>query len=279
MSAIVARRVTLVSEPAHVRQTVRMTMLATIKRDTAYLINIVRAPLLPAVLFLAMYFAYDAAGRETVDGLNVAGFLLVGLIGQLSWSASVWSSGQSLEAERWEGTIASLFLTPASRAGVIAGYGLGGLVTSLPAVVVVAILALVTGATFAVESIAAVVLGVLALVGASMATGYAMATLFMLTRRANLAANVVQQPAMLLCGFFVPRSELPDWLLPISNAIPVSHALDAFRAAMLSGASVGAIARPLALTLIVSLVYVGIGTLGLRRVEYAAKRSGGLELF
>jgi ABC-2 type transport system permease protein len=279
VSAVAVREVAFVSRPIERWRVVRATTGATIKRNSAYLINVIRQPLLPLVMYLTMSVAYSAAGRDTAGGANVQAFLLVGIIGLLSWQVSIWSSGHSLEEERWEGTIASLFLTPASRAGVIAGYGLGGLVMALPSVLVVGILALVTGAEFNVGSLAAAALGALALGMASVATGFAMASLFLLSRRGNLMANVIQQPAMLLCGFFVPRDELPSWLMPLSNAIPVSHALDAFRAAMLDGATVRDLAEPAGLALLVSLVYVGIGTFGLRRLEYAAKRSGQLELF
>lgn len=276
---IAHREAAFVSPVTHAWRTVAATTLMTVKRDSAYLINVVRAPLLPAVLFLAMFFAYDAAGRETAGGANVAGFLLVGIFGLLTWQASIWSSGHSLETERWEGTIASLFHTPASRAGVIAGYGLGGMLFLLPSAAVVGVLALMSGAAFAVTSAGAVGLGIAALLVASVATGFAFASLFLLTRRANLMANVVQHPAMLLCGFFVPRSDLPDWLMPFSNALPVSHALDAFRRATLEGADAGAIASPLAWALAVTLAYAMVGALGLRRIEHASKRSGQLDLY
>ncbi|RIK43427.1 MAG: hypothetical protein DCC58_09620 [Chloroflexi bacterium] len=259
--------------------TVYATMLATLKRKTAYLINVVRAPLLPAVLFVTMYVAYDAAGRTTAGGVDVAGFLLVGIIGLLSWEASVWASGHSLEDERWEGTIASLFLTPASRAGVIAGYGLAGIVLALPSAFVVGLLALATNAQFQVASPGAVALGLLALLFASLATGFALASLFLLTRRANLMANLIQHPAAFLCGFFVPRDDLPSWLQPLSAMLPVSHALDAFRLAMLTGADVATVLKPAGAALAAALAYAVVGTLGLRRIEYAAKRSGQLDLF
>ena len=128
-------------------------------------------------------------------------------------------------------------------------------------------------------SAAAVVLGLLALVLASVMTGFAFASLFMLTRRANLMANVIQHPAMLLCGFFIPRTDLPGWLMPLSNALPVSHALDAFRSATLEGAALGDVVQPAGLALLVGLAYLAIGTYGLRRIEHAAKRSGQLDLF
>ncbi len=278
-SARLSDDVGFVPELLHRWQTIRSTMQATLQRDTAYRINVVRALLLPIVIYLAMYFAYNAAGRTTAGGVNVPGFLLVGVIGMLTWQSSIWASGHSLENERWGGTIASLFLTPASRAGIIAGYGLAGLILLLPAIAVVGLLALVTGAEFDVQAPAAVALGGLALIVASVTTGFAFAGLFLLTRRANLMANVVQHPAMLLCGFFVPRDELPSWLLPFSNALAVSHALDAFRAATLSGASVADVGGSAAAAAGLGLLYVVVGSVALQRIEHATKRNGQLELF
>jgi ABC-type multidrug transport system permease subunit len=118
-----------------------------------------------------------------------------------------------------------------------------------------------------------------ALLAASVGTGLLLAAFFVLSRRANLMANVVQHPISLLAGFIVDRSELPGWLHVVSDCLPVAHALDAFRASTLTGASFSNVAESVALAFGLAVVYALIGAYGTRRVEHAAKRGGQLDLF
>jgi ABC transporter DrrB family efflux protein len=249
------------------------------KGMNAYLIDVIRIPVWPLLLFATTRVTYSIAHRDTVDGVNVSSFLLIGMVGMITWSSTIWSSGSALENERYEGTSAALFLSPVSRIGVIAGYGLGSFLWLLPSFIVVIVLGFATGARLDIGSPVAFAAALLVLFAASLATGFAFASLFILSRRANVMANFLQAPIYLLAGFQVPRSSLPGWLHPLSDAIPASHATDALRASALHGASFGGIVPLLAAACAVSAVYLGIGLLSLRRVEYAARRSGQLDLY
>lgn len=266
-------------ELAHWWKAVVATTATSFKRNNAYVINIIRTPLLPVGLFLPAYLAWQAAGVQTIDGVSVGGFLLAGMFGLVCWSSAVWWTGSAIENERYEGTIGALFLSPASRVAIVLGHGLGGLAFLIPSFAVVALLGALTGAQLNVASPAAVAAAALTLLAASLAMGFLLASFFILTRRANLMANVIQHPLFLLGGFMIPRDELPGWLHAISQAMPIAHATDAFRASMLTSASLGDISAGLLAALGTSAAFMLIGLLGLRRVEHAAKRAGQLDLF
>jgi ABC-2 type transport system permease protein len=256
-----------------------VTAVAFLRRTNAYVIDIIRWPIFPLISFAVWRIGYDIAGRSTVDGASAPAFLLVGMIGQITWTATVWGGGYAVEYEREGGTIGALFLSPASRTAVVTGYGLGSLVWMLPAFVSVTILGVATGARLNIADPLAALAALLALIITSLGAGFLCASLFVLTRRANLVANTVQLPVSLLAGFLVPRTELPSWLMPLSDAVPASHAVDALRASALSAATFGDIVRPLAWALGLSVLYAALGFAGLRRIEHAAKRSGQLELY
>jgi ABC-2 type transport system permease protein len=262
----------------HLCATVLATARAYVKRSKAYVIDIVRTLLFPLLYFMTWRVAYAAAGRGHVDGANAAGFLLVGMFGLITWSSTIWSSGYAIEHERHEGTVGALFLSPASRSAVVVGYGLGSLVWLLPSVLVTIAIGLATGARLHVADLLALAGAAAALVVASLATGFAFAGLFVLSRRGNLLANFLQLPIYLLAGFVVPRSRLPDWLLPLSDAIPASHAMDALRASSLGGATLHGITGQLALAFGTAALYALVGWISLRRVEHVAKRAGQLDL-
>src|SRR3954452_22170602 len=130
----------------HLWSVVMTTARGFVARSNAYWIDVIRWPLFPLVYFATIYLAYTVSGRQTVDGVDVAAFLMVGMFAFITWSGTIWSSGYAVEYERSEGTIAALFLSPASRVAVIAGYGLGGFVWMLPGFVSMALLGLATRA-------------------------------------------------------------------------------------------------------------------------------------
>ncbi|MGH2560212.1 MAG: ABC transporter permease [Thermomicrobiales bacterium] len=255
------------------------TARAVIKRYSAYAVDIIRWPLGTLLFYLTLRMTYQVSGLESVAGANVAGFLLIGMLGMEAWSSTIWSSGYAFEHERHEGTVSALFLSPASRVAVILGYGVGSFVWSLPSLAMVGLLSLITGAHFDVSDPFAVIASMIVIYLGSLCTGFALAGIFVLSRRGNVLANFLQFPIYILAGFVVPRSELPGWLQPISNAIPASHAIDALRASALNGETVGDVAATLAASLAAAAGFAVIGILSLRRVEHAAKRSGSLELY
>ncbi|MFN8536242.1 MAG: ABC transporter permease [Thermomicrobiales bacterium] len=263
----------------HLRAVMTATARGFVSRSNAYLIDVIRWPLFPLVFFAMMRLTYRVSGQQTVDGLDVSAFLMVGMFGFITWSGTIWSSGYAIEYERSEGTAAALFLSPASRVAVIAGYGLGGFVWMLPSFVTMGILGVVSGARLNVADPLAAIGAILALLTGSLATGFALAGLFILSRRANLLANFLQRPGELLAGALFPRDLLPGPLYALSNCLPVSHALDALRASLLGAATLRDTLPAIALTLAVSAVYALVGALSLRKVEHAAKRSGDLELY
>jgi ABC-2 type transport system permease protein len=274
MSAVAYR-----SEPVNLLASILATSRRYLQDVSAYTIQLVRWPLGPLFMFATWRVTYSASGRVSADGATLSGFLLVGIFGNILWSSSIWGSGYAIQNERDDGTSGSLFLTPVSRAAVVAGYGLGSFVWFLPAFVVVTILGWITGARFVVHDPWAVVLAILSLCIASLAAGFALSGIFILSRRGNLVANVIQSPVYLLGGILVPLSALPAWLRPFSDAIPVTHAVVALRESSLLGAGMSTTLHDVLLSLAASAAWFVIGLIGLWRVEDVAKRLGQLDLY
>jgi ABC-2 type transport system permease protein len=246
---------------------------------SAYPIQMIRWPLGPLFTFATWSVTYRAAGHSQIDGVSISGFLLVGIFGLITWTSSIWASGYAIQGERDSGTSASLFLSPVSRAAIVAGYGLGSFVWFLPSFAVLLLLGYLTGARLHIADPLAVALSVLSLFLASLAAGFTFSGLFILSRRGNLIANFIQQPVYLLSGLIVPLAVLPSWLQALSNAVPATHAIIALRASTLHAGTTPSIGREILLTLTVSAAWFAIGILGLKRVEYVAKRIGQLDLY
>jgi ABC-2 type transport system permease protein len=244
-----------------------------------YAIQRVRNPLTLALNFSTWRIAYGLTGQGHVNGATVSGFLLVGSFGNIIWFSTLWSSGFAIERARHEGTSGALFLSPASRPAVIIGYGLGALAMAVPAFVAVFILAILTGAQFHVGDWFATILSFLALVAGTLACGFALSGLFILSRRGNLIATLLQMPIYFLAGFIVPVSRLPMWVQPFSNALPISHAAIALRQSALLGDGLILTGPQLLWSFGITATVAIIGFLALRRVEHVAKHNGQLELY
>lgn len=247
-------------------------------RRSAYLVDIIRSPMYPAFYFLTIVLAYRVAGRTVVDGYQTLGYLLVGTIGVILWQSNLWASGYAIEQERREGTINSLFLTPASRAAVVSGYALGSVFfTILPNTIVIGALALLMNIQPNVQDPLAVFVAVLALCVATYALGFALAGVFVLSRRANLLANFLQSPIYLLSGMIVPISALPGPMRWLAKVFPLSSGMNALRQSLLAGAGLGDIAGDLSRLVTLSAVLLIFGLVMLRRVERVAKNGAELD--
>lgn len=270
-----ARRLSVVDFLAVVRATAE----AEARRRVAYTIHIIRGPVFPALYYLTVLLAYRAAGRSVVVRVDVEGYLLVGTIGILLWSSNLWASGYAIEHERQEGTLLALLLTPASRSAVVLGYGLGDwAVWVLPSALVTGLLAWAFGVDLVVRDPLAVLLATIGLLGSTLALGYALAGLFVLSRRANLLANFLQSPVYLLSGMVVPVSALPAPLDRFAAVFPISAGMEALRLALLAGAGLDAIAPLLLELAALSIGLLVVGFAGLWLVERAAKRGDELGL-
>lgn len=244
----------------------------------AYLIDLLRWPLFPIVNYGTLLLAYRISGRATVDGVSAESFLWVGSMAAILWTATLWSAGYAIELERSAGTLASLLLTPASRAAVVFGYGLGSLLSfALPSLIGLGLLAWLAGARPAVQDSLAVGLAGLGLTVSTLSLGYTLAGLFVLTRRANPLANFLQSPIYLLSGMAIPIAALPGPLRWFAEAFPVSFGLDALRRTLLGGADLAAVSGALLRLSGSCLVLLIVGTLLLQRVEHVAKRGAELD--
>ena len=65
-------------------------------------------------------------------------------------------------------------------------------------------------------------------------TGFAFAALTLRIREAGqTVANLAQFAFMVVCAPFCPFSALPEWMLWVSRAVPLSYGVDAFRSTLM----------------------------------------------
>lgn len=144
--------------------------------------------------------------------------------------------------ERSLGTLERLMATPLRRPEIVVGYLLGfGLVAIVQAAEVLAFGLLVLGIYNAGSVVLIFGLLLLLSVGA-VSLGIFLSTFARTEFQAVQFIPLVVVPQILLSGIIVPVADEPSWLQPISNALPLTYAVDALRDVMLRGSGLGQIA-------------------------------------
>jgi ABC-2 type transport system permease protein len=174
----------------------------------------------PAALLALLYFMFEQAGptfdRIALIMLGIFPFVIMFLVTSIA-----------MLRERTTGTLERLLTTPLGKLDLLFGYGLAfGLAAAVQAGVAVAAAYLLLGLT-TTGSTGLVVL--IAVVNAVL--GVALGLLCSAFARTEFQAvqflPVVVIPQLLLCGLFVPRGQMAGWLQAVSDALPLSYAVEA----------------------------------------------------
>ncbi|MFI6130819.1 ABC transporter permease [Micromonospora sp. NPDC051141] len=264
------------------RDLVRVAMATAanhVRRSYRYRIAIVQETLYPILLAPTMYFAYAAADRGSLGGTDLLDFLAVGMLAVVVWNGTVWSAGFALEHERAEGTLQALLGTKASRSAIVIGYGIGAVARLAPSLAALGTLAAVTGVRLPTGRLPLAVTAFAVLMAVCVCAGYAMSALFLFTRNAHNVATLLNFPIWVLSGALVPSSDLPGPLAALARCVPMSHALDALRAATSTRADLTDLLPSMLTAVALAVLCAAAGRLALRLAERHAQRTGLVDLY
>lgn len=226
------------------RTTVRILRQLRHDRRTIALLGVV-----PVVLLTLLYFMFDgqeaAFNRVALIMLGMFPFIIMFLLTSIA-----------MLRERTSGTLERLFTTPVAKADLLFGYGIAfGLAAAIQATVAAVlaywVLDLQTAGNMALVVLIAVANAVLGVALGLFCSAFARTEF-----QAVQFLPVVALPQILLCGLFVPRSEMAGWLEGISNAMPLSYSVEAMM-------EVGRYADPTALMWRDLLIVAGVVVLAL----------------
>ncbi len=235
---------------------------------------------------LAITFIGKAAGSITGQPLPaeaVNAFILFLMVGTLVWhylSMVFDMISESIQWERWEGTIEYTFMAPISRITHLLGQAFFAIIYgALHTAVILAVVSLFFQVNLAQANFATmllmIMLGSLGFVG----LGLMAAVLPLLSPEKGVQmTNIIKALVLLVSGVYYPVSVLPAVLQPLSRISPATYMLEGMRAALLHGATPGDLLTsallPLCLTAVVGIP-LGLYIFG--RAEAYAKRTGVLK--
>jgi ABC-2 type transport system permease protein len=160
--------------------------------------------------------------------------------------------------ERTSGTLERLMTMPIRKIDVLGGYGLAfGLLAAIQALVVSLVAFGLLGLNVAGPEWAVVLLAIgNALLVSAFATSEFQAVQFM---------PAVVLPQLLLCGLFVAREDMAEWLRVISALLPLTYAYDALKRVSDGGPYGWRFALDVAVTVGATVIALALGAVTLRR--------------
>ena len=233
----------------------------------------------------AMSITFIGAGAGELSGgekLDTERFMTFLLIGALLWSylSMIFDVlSETVQWERWEGTIEYTFMSPTSRVTHLLGMGVYAVVYGIirTAIVLgVAMLAFDLDLSRANYGASLVVLAVcsVSLVG----FGVVAAVMPLLSpEKGQQVTYIISALLLLVSGVYYPVKVLPEWMQTIAQFSPVTYALEGSRAALLGGAGLPQLWDSIWPLLIMGAVFVPMGLFVFNLGESYAKRTGKLK--
>jgi len=240
-------------------------------RPMQYLASKIFMPL-AQILFFSVLGLY-AGGPGAVD------YYVIGNAMQLTAVNGIYGVTMSIGGDRWEGTLAYLFGTPANRMAMFVGRAFLHLIDGFFGV----LLAfgwgvLIFGLDLTAADPATLGLAILISTFSTAGLGLLMGCLSLVTLNVMFINNTVYFMLLVFSGANVPVAVLPTWMQAVSFCLPLTRGIAAARL-IIRGASLSEVAPLLIGEVVVGAIYALLGYSLFRWFELQAKRRGTLEAF
>lgn len=236
----------------------------------------------------ALSITFIGAAASSITGQPIPeeaiqGFILYLMVGTLVWhylSVVFDVISESIQWERWEGTIEYTFMAPVSRITHLLGQSVFAIMYgALHAAIILAVLVACFDVNLDQANFPAMllvlILGSLGFVG----LGLMAAVLPLIWPEKGMQmTNIIKATVLLVSGVYYPVTVLPEWLQPVAAISPATYMLEGMRQALLHGATVGMLWWSALLPLCVTaMVAIPLGIIIFTRAETYAKQTGILK--
>jgi len=232
-----------------------------------------------AIVFQPMIIAILALFMLREKGADFAMFVVVGSGLTGLWSSLLFVSGNSINTERWTGTLESLVGMPTPFDVIVFGKNLANVFQSLLSMVVSYLLAaFFFGYSLSLTQPLLFFVTLLLSMFAFICFGLTIAPVFVMYRSIQQWQNAMEFPVYILCGFLFPIAMLPGWSTPISYLLPPYWAAIALHGTSTAMMPFGQIAFAWGMMLIFSLVDLVIASQLFKIMLYKARVDATLDV-
>jgi ABC-2 type transport system permease protein len=229
------------------------------------------------VLFQPIIIALLGLWMLKDKGADAAMFVVVGSGLTGLWSSLLFISGNSINFERWTGTLESLVAIPTPFEIIVFGKNLANVIQSLLSMVLgYVIAAFAFGYSLNVQQPLLFVVSIFLAVLAFISFGLIIAPIFVMNPGVRAWQNAMEFPVYVLCGFLFPIALLPGWTTPVSYLLPPYWAAVALHGTSTGGASLNATFFAWGMLLLFSLIDLLFASRLFRLMLYKARADATL---
>jgi ABC-2 type transport system permease protein len=227
-----------------------------------------------AFYFMTKMMDPNAAG---LNGIPPFSWLLIGMAFQFYFSTALYSFSAKIRNEQVLGTLEAMLVSPTPTSLVIFSsaawdftYG------AIRVVLYLAFAVLVFGVQLYATSLPALALGVVLTLLSSAGLGILSASFILYFKRGDPLNFLLGGATMFLGTVFFPVEQLPEWIRPASNYLPITWSLRVVRGALLQGRTFDELSGDLLALAIMTAVLLPLGLAASRFAIRRAKREGSL---
>jgi len=231
------------------------------------------------VLFQPIIIAVLALWMLQDKGAGAAMFVVVGSGLTGLWSSLLFISGNSINAERWQGTLESLVAMPTPFEVIVFGKNLANVAQSLISMVVgYLIAALLFGYSLTIQQPVLFFVSALLTIFAFICFALIIAPVFVMNPGVRAWQNAMEFPVYVMCGFLFPIAMLPGWTTPISYILPPYWAARALHGTSTAGAPLADILFSWLMLVLFSMIDLLIAGRLFTLMLYKARADATLEM-
>lgn len=200
---------------------------------------------------------------EFVYGENVQfiDFFAPGIIGLIVTMMTIILTIVSFVRERTNGTLDRLFVSPIKPCDIVLGYTVTfSIIALFQSILLLVVANLLFGITFAGSIILALALIVLYAMGI-LGLGILLSTLAKNEFQAVQFMPIIIIPSIMLAGILWPVESMPEFIRPISGAIPLTYLASSLRSVMIRGWGLGEIWLEVTVLVVFAIVLLGVSIL------------------
>ena len=230
--------------------------------------------------FISQLLAPGASSFLEAYGGSYFSFVLIGMAFTGYQGVALQTFSGVIRSGQVSGTLEALLMTPTRLPTILLSSSLWDfLFTTLRVTIYLAMGILLFGADLKQANVlsALVILGLTVL--AMSGIGILSASFIMVLKRGDPVSFMFSSLSTLLGGVYYPIAVLPGWLQLLAQFFPLTHALEAMRRALLSGASLSALWREIALLTMFSAILLPLSMVAFRWAVRRARRDGSLTQF
>jgi ABC-2 type transport system permease protein len=226
--------------------------------------------------FIARVFGGAAAPYLQAYGGSYFAFVVIGV----AFSDYLWlginSLGTSIREGQSTGTLELMLLSPTRLATVLVSSTLWSYLFASISVAVYLLTGTALGIQLDNANVPFALLSLALAIVSFNALGLFSAGLLILMKRGDPFGWLVRVSSAVLGGVFYPMSVMPDWLRTISQALPLTHALELIRRSLLSGEGWAELSGELLILSALTAVLFPLGLLACRLAIHIARTDGSL---